>query len=131
MELLLLLCAGVILLCMVANRFSNRFGMPALLLFMALGMLFGSDGLLRISFDNYKVTERICAVALTFIMFYGGFCTKWKMARPVAGKAIALSSLGTSGHQLHGCGFRIFHSAFQKSGPEKRYFFDVGAGERQ
>lgn len=95
MELLLLLCAGVILLCMVANRFSNRFGMPALLLFMALGMLFGSDGLLRISFDNYKVTERICAVALTFIMFYGGFCTKWKMARPVAGKAIALSSLGT------------------------------------
>lgn len=66
-----------------------------LLLFMALGMLSGSDGLLRISFDNYKVTERICAVALTFIMFYGGFCTKWEMAKPVAGKALALSSAGT------------------------------------
>lgn len=66
-----------------------------LLLFMALGMLSGSDGLLRISFDNYKVTERICAVALTFIMFYGGFCTKWEMAKPVVGKALALSSAGT------------------------------------
>ena len=95
MELMLLLCAGVILSCMAANRFSNKFGMPALLLFMALGMLFGSDGLLRISFDNYKVTERICAVALTFIMFYGGFCTKWEMAKPVAGKAIVLSTAGT------------------------------------
>lgn len=95
MEILLLLCAGVILSCMVANRFSNKFGMPALLLFMALGMLSGSDGLLRISFDNYKVTERICAVALTFIMFYGGFCTKWEIAKPVAGKALALSSAGT------------------------------------
>lgn len=47
MAILLLLCCAVILSCIIANRFSNKFGMPALLCFMALGMIFGSDGLLR------------------------------------------------------------------------------------
>lgn len=94
MTITLLLCAIVLLSCIIANRFSNRFGMPALLMFMALGMLFGSDGLFRISFDDYYITEQICTVALIFIMFYGGFCTKWNVAKPVAAKAIVLSTVG-------------------------------------
>ncbi len=47
MTVILLLCCAVILSCIIANRFSRRFGMPALLCFMALGMIFGSDGLLK------------------------------------------------------------------------------------
>lgn len=94
MEFTLLLCSGIILLCILANRFSNRLGMPALILFMLLGMLFGSDGLFQISFDNYEVTEKVCTVALAFIMFDGGFSTKWKTARPIAAKAIVLSTFG-------------------------------------
>ena len=50
MAIMLLLCCAVILSCIIANRFSNKFGMPALLCFMALGMIFGSDGLFKISF---------------------------------------------------------------------------------
>ena len=91
---IMLLCAGIIISCLLANRFSDKFGMPALLLFMALGMFFGSDGLFSISFDNYKITEDICTLALTFIMFYGGFCTKWSMVKPVAKKSILLSTVG-------------------------------------
>lgn len=94
MEVLLLIVAAVILLCIFANNFSERFGMPALILFMILGMLFGSDGIFRISFDDYLTAQNICTVALTFIMFYGGFSTKWDVARPVVGKAIALSTIG-------------------------------------
>lgn len=94
MAIMLLLCCAVILSCIIANRFSNKFGMPALLGFMALGMIFGSDGLFKISFDNYAMTEQFCTVALIFIMFYGGFGTNWKTARPVAVKAGVLSTLG-------------------------------------
>ena len=90
----LLVCSVVIILCIAANRFSFRFGLPSLLLFMALGMLFGSDGIFKIPFDNYNFADQVCSIALIFIMFYGGFGTKWDMARPVAVKAVSLSTLG-------------------------------------
>lgn len=62
--------------------------------FMALGMVFGSDGLVKIPFDDFAAAEQICSVALVFIMFYGGFGTRWSEARSVAGKSILLSSAG-------------------------------------
>ncbi len=86
--------AGVILLCVLAEKFSDKLGMPALILFMFIGMLFGSDGIFKIYFSNFSAAETICSVALIFIMFYGGFNTKWKAAKQVAGKAIVLSTLG-------------------------------------
>lgn len=95
MATVLLLASLIVILCIAGNRLSSRLGVPALFLFIALGMLFGSDGLFRIPFDNYVFAEQICSVALIFIMFYGGFGTNWKAARPVAVQAALLSSLGT------------------------------------
>lgn len=66
-----------------------------LLAFIILGMIFGSDGFVKISFDDFALAEQVCTVALVFIMFYGGFGTKWSKAKPVALQSIALSSLGT------------------------------------
>lgn len=90
----LLLGSAVILACILANKVSSRFGVPMLLGFILLGMVFGSDGLFRIPFDNFSFAETVCSVALIFIMFYGGFGTRWKEARPVAAKSILLSSVG-------------------------------------
>ncbi len=95
MSSILLIASLIVILCIACNRLSGRFGVPALLIFIALGMLFGSDGLFKIPFDNYGFAEQICSVALIFIMFYGGFGTNWKAARPVAVQAVLLSSLGT------------------------------------
>lgn len=94
MNILILLVAIVILLCVLVEKFSDKFGMPALIFFMFIGMLFGSDGILKIPFDDFKLAENICSIALIFIMFYGGFNTKWQAAKSVAGKSIALSTLG-------------------------------------
>lgn len=91
----LLLIGIVMIVCALGNKISNRIGMPVLFLFILLGMFFGSDGIVKIRFDNYIFAEQICSVALIFIMFYGGFGTKWVEAKPVAAKAILLSSLGT------------------------------------
>lgn len=117
MASVLLFVTSVILLCILANRFSDKLGMPALLLFMALGMLFGSDGIVKISFDNYEVTEKICLVALMFIIFYGGFGTKWEIAKPVAVKSLAVSTVGTLVTALLTCGFCHFvlHISFSES----------------
>lgn len=92
---LLLFFALVMFVCTAFHRLSSRLGIPALLAFMFLGMLFGSDGLLKIPFDDYGFADQISTVALLFIMFYGGFGTNWRAARPVAAPSLVLSSLGT------------------------------------
>ena len=94
MNISILLVATVILLCVLVEKFSDRFGMPALIFFMFIGMLFGSDGIFKIPFDDFKFAENVCSIALIFIMFYGGFNTKWKAAKEVALKSILLSTLG-------------------------------------
>lgn len=90
----ILLVAAVILLCLFLNKISNRLGVPMLLAFILLGMLFGTDGILKIPFDNFEIAEKICSISLIFIMFYGGFGTNWKQAKPVAAKAVLLSTMG-------------------------------------
>lgn len=94
MTISLLLIAFIIILCVVLNRVSDKMGIPILFFFILLGMMFGSDGLLRIEFDNYEFAEQICSIALIFIMFYGGFGTNWKQAKSVALRAGILSTLG-------------------------------------
>ena len=84
----------IMLLCVLAEKFSDRLGMPALILFMFIGMLFGSDGIFKVPFENFELAERICSVAFVFIMFYGGFNTKWEAAKSIAGKAVTLSTAG-------------------------------------
>ncbi|MBE7708881.1 MAG: potassium/proton antiporter [Cyanobacteria bacterium SIG32] len=95
MSLLILFCAIVIFSCIITNKFSNKLGMPSLIFFMFLGMLFGSDGLLKISFNDYDLTAKLCSVGLLFIIFYGGFCTKKINNLKVNAQAVLLSSLGT------------------------------------
>lgn len=96
MNLYILVAAIVVVMCVFLNKASHRFGVPTLLAFIILGMLFGSDGLVKIDFDNYALAEFICSVALIFIMFYGGFGTNWAQGKPVALKAGILSTVGVA-----------------------------------
>lgn len=94
MPIAIFVVALIILLCVFFNKLSNKLGVPMLLAFILLGMVFGTDGLFKIDFEGYAAAEQICSVALIFIMFYGGFGTKWSEAEPIAGKAVLLSTLG-------------------------------------
>ena len=95
MSILVLFCAIVILSCIITNKFSNKLGMPSLVFFMFLGILFGCDGVLKLAFDDYDLTSKLCSIGLLFIIFYGGFCTKKPKDKMVTTQAILLSSLGT------------------------------------
>ncbi len=94
MTISLLIGAVVIMICVITNGITNKIGIPVLIGFIALGMIFGSDGIFKIQFENYQFAETICKTALIFIMFYGGFGTRWSEARPIAAKSILLSTLG-------------------------------------
>lgn len=92
---LILLTAGVLVLASVlASRISERFGVPALILFLAIGMLAGSDGPGGIHFDNAWAANLVGTFALAFILFAGGLDTNWRIIRPVVARGAVLSTLG-------------------------------------
>ncbi len=95
LPIFLLLISIIIFACVIFNNVSSKLGIPMLLLFILLGMFFGSDGVVKIQFDNYIFAEQVCTIALIFIMFYGGFGTSWNKAKPIAVRAVTLSSVGT------------------------------------
>ena len=88
-----LFIVGLILfLAIFAIKFSNKSGIPALLIFIVFGITFSFLGF---DFDNYYIADKFASLSLMVIIFQGGFSTKWKMARPVAKEAIIMSFAGT------------------------------------
>jgi len=96
METFLLIFAAILITCLLFDKMTGKLGTPSLLAFIIVGMLFGEDGLFKIEFSDFDFAGDAATLALIFIMFYGGYDTNWKMARPVAGKAIMLSTLGVA-----------------------------------
>jgi len=91
---MMIIFAIILIVCIVTSKALYKFGVPILLIFMVLGMLFGTDGIGKIAFSNYKIAQELCSLGLLFIMFYGGFCTNWKMAKPVAVRSVLMSTVG-------------------------------------
>lgn len=90
----LMICGLVLLISITTSKVLYKFGVPILLIFIVLGMLFGSDGIVGIYFANYNLTNEICSIALVLIMFYGGFGTNWKVAKPSLKPALLMSTGG-------------------------------------
>ncbi len=96
---LMLLIGAVIALCIFINRITDKLKVPSLLLFIGLGIVFGLvsrvTGLMD-NFTDYNLGNIVCSICLVFVIFYGGFGTNFKEAKPVAGRALLLSFAGTA-----------------------------------
>lgn len=93
----ILLAGAVILICILMHRVLAKIPVPSLLIFIALGMCFGENGIFRIAFNDYAAVNLLCSVGLVFIMFYGGFGTNLPAAKPVLPQAVTLSTVGVAG----------------------------------
>lgn len=90
----ILLLAVLLLLGVITTKFSSRFGVPALVLFIGIGMLAGSDGLNFIYFDDPHLTQLVGVVALIIILFEGGLQTKWTNVKPILYPSLSLATIG-------------------------------------
>ncbi len=79
---------------LIAGKTSYKFGVPTLLLFLAIGMLAGSDGIGGINFDNPQIAQFVGIVSLNFILFSGGLDTNWTSVKPILREGLVLSTFG-------------------------------------
>jgi potassium/hydrogen antiporter len=93
---LLLITGTLVLLSVVASRLSDRIGVPALIVFLAIGMLAGAEGPGGIEFESAETANLVGMIALAFILFSGGLDTNWRLIRPVLARGVVLSTLGVS-----------------------------------
>lgn len=91
---ILLIGSILLFISILAGQRAYRFGIPALVLFLAVGMLAGTDGIGGINFDSPGIAQFIGVIALNFILFSGGLDTEWKTVRPVMGQGVILSTAG-------------------------------------
>ena len=92
---ILLLGSILLFFSIIAGKAGFRFGVPVLLLFLGVGMLFGSDGI-GIQFDNPQSAQFIGMIALSIILFSGGMDTQYKEIKPIAAQGILLATLGVA-----------------------------------
>lgn len=90
----LVVAALLFLISIVASKLSDRFGVPLLLVFLAIGMLAGSEGIGGIEFDNPQLAQDIGIATLIIILFSGGLDTRWESARSVFKEGVVLATLG-------------------------------------
>src|SRR5215203_5889162 len=93
----LILIAGALLAAgIVGALLADRLRVPGLLLFLALGMLAGSEGVGGIQFDDAELARTLGTIALVLIIFEGGLTAGWSEIRPVLGTAASLATIGTA-----------------------------------
>lgn len=93
-EDILLAISILLFLSILISKSLGRFGVPALILFLGVGMLAGSEGIGGIYFDNSRTAQSLGSVALTIILFSGGLDTRWESTKPVLWRGVILSTLG-------------------------------------
>ena len=93
-ENILLIGSLLLLISVIIGKPSYKFGVPTLLIFLAIGMLAGSEGIGGIYFDDPKIAQFIGIVSLNFILFSGGLDTSYDAVKPILKEGLALSTLG-------------------------------------
>ncbi len=87
----MLVGALLLFVAVLAGKVAYRFGAPALLLFLGVGMLFGLD---FISYRSVDITQFIGMMSLCVILFTGGMDTSFREIRPIIGPGVVLATAG-------------------------------------
>jgi potassium/hydrogen antiporter len=93
---IMLTVAVLLLVGIASSKFSSRLGLPVLVLFLALGMIAGEEGIGGIEFENYVFAHGLGTLALAVILFDGGLRTSKRSLRAVFAPAISLATAGVA-----------------------------------
>lgn len=91
----ILLIAAILLMCaIIFNKIGGKFGVPSLIIFIFVGILAGSDGILGIYFEDYTFAQFVGIVAISYILFMGGLSVNIDELKPVVAEGSVLATFG-------------------------------------
>ena len=91
---IIIVSAVLLFISVLASKTANRTGLPMLIFFLLIGMLAGTDGIGKISFDSSETAQFLGIIALCFILYSGGLDTKFDQIKPVVWRGVVLATLG-------------------------------------
>ena len=92
--IVILIASILLFVSVLSSKTANRTGMPSLMFFLLIGVLAGSEGIGKISFDHPGTVQFLGIIAFCFILFSGGLDTKFDQIKPVVWRGVTLSTLG-------------------------------------
>lgn len=93
-ETILIIGSFLLFVSILASKLSTKLGIPTLLIFLAIGMLAGSDGIGGIGFENLHTAKTLGAITITLILFLGGLDTEFSHIKPIIWNGVLLSTIG-------------------------------------
>ena len=93
--LAVLAATALLLVAVVLVRWASRTGLPALFIYLAIGLAVGEAGL-GVQFEDYTLTSQFGLIALALILAEGGLTTRWSVVRPVLPFAVVLATVGVA-----------------------------------
>jgi len=91
---IIIVSAVLLFISVLTSKTANRTGLPMLIFFLLIGMLAGTDGIGKISFENPATAQFLGIIALCFILYSGGLDTKYDQIKPIVWRGITLATLG-------------------------------------
>lgn len=111
---ILLIAAILLLSAIIFNKIGGKFGVPSLIIFIFVGILAGSDGILGIHFEDYMLAQFVGIVAISYILFMGGLSVDIDELKPVVSEGAVLATLGVfaTGIITGICSYYLLHLSF-------------------
>jgi len=95
-DIVLIIGSFLLIVSVLAGKASDRIGVPALLMFLVIGMLAGPGGFCWIQFSNVEFARYVGTLSLVFILFAGGLVTRLEFIRPVLRPGVLLATVGVA-----------------------------------
>ena len=111
---ILLISSILLMSAIIFNKVGGKFGVPSLILFIFVGILAGSDGILKIQFEDFNFAQNVGIVAISYILFMGGLSVNINEIKPVMKEGIILATLGVfvTGIVVGICSFYLLNLSF-------------------
>lgn len=111
---ILLIAAILLMSAIIFNKIGGKFGVPSLVIFIFVGILAGSDGILGIHFEDYTFSQFVGIIAISYILFMGGLSVNINELKPVVTEGVVLATVGVflTGIITGLCSYHLLHLPF-------------------